>query len=97
MALGIVPNSIMKSAGFLMLGGAFALFSYSYSQRVSDWLRFNSIGTRDYVVERLSLMFVELDPTRALLIMVAVSVVPAILIFLALIPQLFPAILFSLL
>jgi hypothetical protein len=28
---------------------------YHYSQNFFDWLRFQSIGTRDYVVERLGL------------------------------------------
>lgn len=95
MALGAVPNEVMKSIGLGLLGVGVALFSFSYSERVSDWLKFNSIGTRDYVVERLGLMFIEIDPNRALLIMVAISVVPAVLIFLALIPQIFPAVLLA--
>jgi tight adherence protein B len=95
MALGPVSNGLIKTLGLLSLGGGIALLSYSYSERVSDWLRFNSIGTRDYVVEKLEMMFIRMDPNRVLLIMVAVSVVPAILIFLALIPQLFPAVLLS--
>lgn len=47
--------------------GAVSYVMYFYSERFLEWLRFQSIGTRDYIVDRLALMFVEVSPNQVLL------------------------------
>ncbi len=81
-----------KYAGLALLGlGVFGI-SYSYAKRFLDWLRFQSLGTRDYIVDRLGMMFIEVDPQKALLGLLALSFVPASLIFVAFLPSFFPGI-----
>lgn len=63
------------------------LAAYHYNKKIIEWLRFQSLGTRDYVVERLALMFIEVDANRVLMILIALSVVPAVLIFVLFYPM----------
>jgi tight adherence protein B len=72
-----------------------AYIAYRYSERFLEWLRFQSIGTRDYIVERLALMFIEVSPGTVLLGLFLFSVVPALIAFLAFLPMLFPAFAFG--
>ena len=39
--------------------------SYQYNKSFLDWLRFQSLGTRDYIVEKLNMMFIESRRTRS--------------------------------
>lgn len=66
------------------------------ANRLLDWLRWQSIGTRDYIVDTLAKMFIEVSPNRVLGYMIATSVGPAFLVFLAILPQFWPALIFSL-
>ncbi len=70
-----------------------AYIAYRYSERFLEWLRFQSIGTRDYIVERLALMFVEVNPNTVLFAQFGASFGLGLLVFLLLLPQVFPAIL----
>ena len=70
-----------------------AYISYRYSERFLEWLRFQSIGTRDYIVERLGLMFIEANPNTVLFALFGASFGLGILVFILLLPQFFPAIL----
>jgi tight adherence protein B len=76
----------------LLLGGLglFGLFYY-YGVQLAEWLRFRSLGTRDYLVEMLGLMFIETTPQKVLMGMVLCAVVPGVLVFLALAPNWIPA------
>lgn len=87
----------LKLLGLSLLFVAVFAISYQYSKRFLDWLRFQSIGTRDYIVERLGVMFIEVPPQRVLLWLFGLSFGPAILVFLAFLPHLFPGIPFALL
>ncbi len=72
-----------------------AYISYRYSERFLDWLRFQSIGTRDYIVERLALMFIEVSPNSVLFAQFIGSVGIGLIVFVILLPQVFPALLIS--
>ncbi len=63
--------------------------------RLLEWLRWQSIGTRDYIVDAMAKMFIEVSPNRVLLILILTPGIPALLIFLLILPQLWPAIIFS--
>jgi tight adherence protein B len=67
------------------------ILAYTNANRFLEWLRWQSIGTRDYIVERMGLMFIEVTPNRVLLTMVGCSVVPAVIIFWLVMPLLIPA------
>jgi tight adherence protein B len=79
-----------------MFGVAVLFMSYQYNVRFLDWLRFQSIGTRDYIVDKLSQMFYEVTPQRVLIAMVAGAVVPFLIIFLAFLPKVVPGLIFGL-
>lgn len=65
------------------------------ANRLLEWLRWQSIGNRDYIVETLAKMFVEVSPNKILLYMLLTSILPALLIFLLILPQIGPASVFA--
>lgn len=80
----------------LTIGAVIFFYSYKFAPRLLEYLRWQSIGTRDYIVEKLGLMFIEVTPNQVLGGMVAASVVPALLIFLVCLPQIIPGTIFGL-
>lgn len=83
---------LLKYLGIIILGLSVFSLSYQYNKRFLDWLRFQSIGTRDYIVERLSVMFIEVQPNQILLGLFILSFGLGTLVFLAFLPNLFPGI-----
>jgi tight adherence protein B len=76
--------------GILAFGAAVFAISYQYNRRFLDWLRFQSLGTRDYIVERLGLMFIEIPPHKILAGLFALSFGLGSVMFLACLPNLIP-------
>lgn len=90
-------NEIFNALTISLTVGAIVFFlAYSNMARFLEWLRWQSIGTRDYIVERLGLMFIEVTPNQVLGAMIATSVVPGVLVFLLILPQIIPASIFGL-
>ncbi len=83
--------------GVLLLGLSVSQLSYHYSTRFLDWLRFQSLGTRDYIVDKLAQMFMEVSPERVLAGLFALSFGLGSLVFLLFLPQLLPGLTFGLL
>ena len=79
----------------LIFGVAIFILAYHYMQRIFDWLRFQSIGTRDYIFEKLGLMFVETTTNRVLLWLIVASVAPFLIIFLAFLPNVIAGLIFG--
>ena len=79
----------------LLIGFAVFVICYMNANRVLEWLRWQSIGTRDYIIEKLGQMFIEVTPNQVLLAMIGTSVIPAMIIFLLFLPQFIPGILFG--
>jgi tight adherence protein B len=79
----------------LFVGLIIFVIVYLNSGRFLEWLRWQSIGTRDYIVEKLELMFIEATPNQVLGAMVATSLVPGLLVFLLILPNLIPAAIFG--
>lgn len=80
----------------LLFGSAIFMISYHYMQKVFDWLRFQSLGTRDYIVEMLGKMFIDTTPNKVLLYMILAAVVPFTLCFLIMLPKVIPGIVLGL-
>ncbi len=87
---------LLKVFAYLCLGGAVFGIAYHYNTRFLDWLRFQSLGTRDYIVEKLSIMFIDLPPQRILGAMFLLSFGMGTAVFLALLPQVGPGLVFGL-
>lgn len=81
--------------GVLGIGVAVAGISYRYNKRFLDWLRFQSIGTRDYIVQRLSVMFIDIPPNQILLAQFSVSFGLGFVVFLSFLPKIFVGLVFG--
>lgn len=86
---------MQKWIGLILLGVAVFTFSFSYSRQFLDWLRFQSLGTRDYIVDRLAVMFIEMDPNRVLLGLFGMSFGLGSVIFLMFLPKVIPGLIFG--
>ncbi len=86
---------ILKLSGVLGFGIAVFIISYHYNKIFLDWIRFQSLGTRDYIVEKLSRMFIEIPPQKILLYLFCLSFGMGSFVFLAFLPKLFPGIPFA--
>ena len=79
-----------KYIGLVALFVAIFTISYQYNKKFLDWLRFQSIGTRDYIHEKLRSMFIDIDPQKILMAQFALSFGLGSIAFLALLPNLLP-------
>jgi tight adherence protein B len=86
---------MIKMLGVLGFGAAVFGISYHYNTKFLNWLRFQSLGTRDFIVERLNLMFIDIPPHKILLGLFALSFGSGAIVFLFFLPDLFPAIMFG--
>jgi tight adherence protein B len=64
------------------------LVAYQFSGRIIDWVRFQSIGTRDYIAEKLQLMMIELPLEKILIYQVSFALGAGMLVFLLCLPAL---------
>src|SRR5271168_2689833 len=85
----------MKLIALFFLGVATFGVSFKYNTQFLDWLRFQSLGTRDYIVEKLGLMFIDIPAHRILLGLFCMSFGLGSMVFLAFLPNLFPGIVFG--
>jgi tight adherence protein B len=89
-------NEIFNVYSLSLTIGAVTFFvTYMNAARFLEWLRWQSIGTRDYIVEKLGLMFYEVTPNQVLGGMIATALVPGFLVFILILPQLIPASIFG--
>ena len=63
------------------------LVAHQFSERILDWIRFQSIGTRDYIAEKLKLMMIDVPPEKILLFQVSFSLGLGGLLFLLCLPN----------
>jgi len=87
---------LYKWLGLLCFGILLFTVFYNYAVRFLDWLRFQSIGTRDYIVERLGMMFIDIAPHKVLLGLFLLSFGLGLIVFILFLPQVVPAVLFGL-
>lgn len=71
-----------------LVGILSVLAVYFYVDQVLAWLHEKSLGSREYVLEKLETMFVETDVKKVTMTMVAISFGPGFLIFFILLPNL---------
>lgn len=74
----------------LFAGVAIFMMTYHYMQRFLDWFRFQSLGTRDYIVEMCATMFIQVTPSQVLGYLIACSAGPFVLSFLFFLPKVIP-------
>lgn len=81
----------------ILFGIAVFSISIHYMERFFDWLRFQSLGTRDYIVEKLELMhFKDITASKVLVWLILASVLPFTIMFLVFLPKVIPGIFFGL-
>ncbi len=79
---------MMRFLGLLFFGIGFIGVSYQVALKGLAWFELQQTGTRDYIHQRLSMMFIEITPDRVLMYMFAASFGLGGLVFLAMIPNL---------
>lgn len=83
----------IRTLGLILLGAGIFGVTYHYSSRFLDWLRFQSLGTRDYIVEKFGMMFIEVPPHQVLIGLLTISFGAGSLVFLAFLPKVVPGLL----
>jgi tight adherence protein B len=78
-----VPHWLLGLIVFI----AALLVAFQFSSRIIDWVRFQSIGTRDYIAEKLQLMMIDVPPEKILIGQLALSVGAGALVFLLCLPN----------
>lgn len=73
---------------FPLIGAIGFGIAYIYSDKVLNWLHDKTLGKREYILEKFKVMFVETDPKKVTLLMLAVSVGPGFLVAFSLLPNL---------
>ena len=87
----VVPHWLLGLVVFLSA----LLVAFQFSGRILDWVRFQSIGTRDYIAEKLQLMMIEVPPEKILIYQVSFALGLGMLVFLACLPNLGPGAFFG--
>tara|TARA_Y100000590_G_scaffold469934_1_gene660784 strand:+ start:2114 stop:2977 length:864 start_codon:yes stop_codon:yes gene_type:complete len=86
---------VEKWLGILGLTAAIFAVTYQYNKKFLDWVRFQSIGTRDYIVEKLGVMFIEVDPQHVLIALFGASFGLGAITFLLMIPNYVPGLMLA--
>ncbi len=73
------------------------LVAYQFSGRILDWIRFQSIGTRDYIADKFQLMMIEVPPEKILMGQVAISLGLGGIMFILCLPNFSAAFFFGIL
>ncbi len=74
--------------GYTLFFIAVFTVTYHYNSKFLDWLRFQSLGTRDYIVDRLNQMFYDIPPHRILMGLFVLSFGSGTVAFLVCLPNL---------
>ena len=65
----VVPHWLLAVVVFISA----LLVAYQFAGRILDWIRFQSIGTRDYIADRLQLMMLDVSPEKILMFQFGLS------------------------
>ena len=87
-----VPHWLLGSVVFFSA----LLVAYQFSGRILDWIRFQSIGTRDYIADKLNLMMIEMPPEKILIGQVSISLGLGGIMFVVCLPNFAAAFFFGL-
>lgn len=89
----VVPHWLLAVLVFLSA----LLVSFQFSGRILDWVKFQSIGTRDYIADKLQLMMIEITPEKILLYQLSFAFGLGTLVFLLCLPSIGAASFFGIL
>ncbi len=79
-----VPHWVLAIVVFISA----LLVAFQFSGRILDWIRFQSIGTRDYIAEKLQLMMIDVPIDKILLYQVSFAFGLGSIVFLLCLPNL---------
>jgi tight adherence protein B len=80
---GQFVTQLLGKGGMIGLIGLLTfLFCFKYSQNIFQWIESQTFGTRTYILEKLELLFIEMDPDRITYILLACSVGSGSFVFL---------------
>ncbi len=60
-----ILTSVLGKNGIIgLIGLVTFMFSLKYSQNIFDWIESQTFGTKSYILEKLELLFLEVDPNK---------------------------------
>ena len=65
---------ILGKAGLAFLIGAmFFVYTYANGIKFFEWIEYQTLGTREYILERMALLFIKVDPTKVTYLLLFLS------------------------
>jgi tight adherence protein B len=80
----VVPHWLLAVVVFISA----LLVSFQFSGRILDWVKFQSIGTRDYIADKLQLMMIDMPVEKILMYQVGFALGLGTLVFVLCLPSL---------
>ena len=71
-----------------LIGAIGFAIAYFYSEKIVGWLSDKTLGKREYILEKFKVMFIETNPKKVTLLLLALSVGPGFLVAFSLLPNL---------
>jgi len=77
--------SLLGLKGIIALTGIMVfVFIFKRSRKIFEWIENNTLGTRNYVLEKLDLLFLKINPDHVTYALLSLSFVPAVIAILIL-------------
>lgn len=64
-----------------VIGGVIFFFSFKYSTGIFEWIERQTMGTREYILEKFDLLFIEASPEKVTYALLAISLGPGLIVF----------------
>ena len=64
---------IGKSGLVILIGVVVFLYTYTHSVKLFQWIEDKSLGTREYILEKLSLLLIKIDPEKITYLLLSLS------------------------
>ena len=67
--------SLLGTKGLVaVMGIVVFLFSYKYSVGIFDWIERQTLGTKEYILEKLDILLIEVPPTKIVYLLLSCSI-----------------------
>lgn len=76
----LMTDVLGKKGVLVVIGILFFIFSYRNSVKLFSWIEDQTIGTRDYVLEKCELLFIQIEPVKVTYILLGLTFGPSTLI-----------------
>ncbi len=80
--MGSFINHVIGSTGVIAIFGLiFFIIGLRHANSIFNWIESQTFGTRNYVLDKLTLLFIEIPSEKITWVVLALSIIPAVLVF----------------